>query len=204
MALAMDIILPKLDFIYSYIYDSTLAELSGKEYSNKTQAEAERYIKIVSKEFSKYSKRVLKDISNISGLKWQKQLIDVYISKYAPYSLSVPLTIKIYKDVNVGTAILVHELVHNIIFQNEKHIRYKKLFEDFKDESTATKYHVIEGAILYELNRMLFSDGLGGFFEYDNWKSEDAGKEYNRAISIVIDKGPEDIIKKYIARNSIS
>ena len=115
----MDIILPKLDFIYSYIYDSTLAELSGKEYSNKTQAEAERYIKIVSKEFSKYSKRVLKDISNISGLKWQKQLIDVYISKYAPYSLSVPLTIKIYKDVKVGTTILVHELVHNIIFQNE-------------------------------------------------------------------------------------
>ena len=59
MVLAMDIILPKLDFIYSYIYDSTLAELSGKEYSNKMQAEAERYIKIVSKEFSKYSKRVL-------------------------------------------------------------------------------------------------------------------------------------------------
>ena len=49
---------------------------------------------------------------------------------------------------------------------------------------------------------MLFSDGFGGFFEYDNWKSEDAGKEYNRAISIVIDKGPENIIKKYIARNS--
>ena len=46
MALAMDIILPKLDFIYSHIYDSTLAELSGKEYSNKTQAEAERYIKM--------------------------------------------------------------------------------------------------------------------------------------------------------------
>ena len=119
----MDIILPKLDFIYSYIYDSTLAELSGKEYSNKTQAEAERYIKSFSKEFSKYSKRVLKDISNISGLKWQKQLIDVYISKYAPYSLSVPLTIKIYKDVKVGTAILVHELVHNIIFSAFKPVK---------------------------------------------------------------------------------
>jgi hypothetical protein len=197
----MGIMLPKLNFIYSYIYDSTLAGLSGKEYSSKTQAEAEKYIKIVGKEFSKYSEHILNDISNISGLKWQKQSIDAYISKYAPYSLSVPLTIKIYKNVKVSTAILVHELVHNIIFQNKKSVRYKKLFEDFRNESTTTKYHVIEGAILYELNKMLFFDGLGGFFEYDNWKSKKAGKEYNRAISIVIDKGPENIIKKYLVRN---
>ena len=201
MVHTMGIMLPKLNFIYSYIYDSTLAGLSGKEYSSKTQAEAEKYIKIVSKEFSKCSEHILKDISNISGLKWQNQSIDAYISKYAPYSLSVPLTIKIYKNVKVSTAILVHELVHNIIFQNKKSVRYKKLFEDFRNESATTKYHVIEGAILYELNKMLFFDGLGGFFEYDNWKSKKAGKEYNRAISIVIDKGPENIIKKYLVRN---
>ena len=201
MVYTMDIILPKLNFIYSYIYDSTLAELSGKEYSNKTQANAKKYIKIVSKEFSKYSEHIIKDISDISGLKWQTQLIDVYISKYAPHSLSVPLTIKIYKDVRVSTAILVHELVHNIILQNKKHVRYKKLFKDFRNESITTKYHIIEGAILYKLNKMLFFDGLGGFFEYDNWKSEKAGKGYNKAISIVIDKGPDNIIKRYIVRN---
>ena len=201
MVLAMGVILPKLDFFYSYVYDSTLAGLSGKKYSNKAQAEAEEHIKAVRKEFSKYSARVLKDISNISGLKWQKNFIDVYISKYAPYSLSVPLTIKIYKDAKVSTAILVHELVHNIIFQNKKRVLYKKLFEDFVDESITTKYHIIEGAILYKLNKMLFFEGLGGFFEYDNWKSGKAGKGYNMAISIVIEKGPEDIIKRYIIRN---
>ena len=197
----MDMILPKFNFVYSYIYDSTLARLSGKEHNDKTQEEAEEYIKIVSEEFSKYSENVLKNISNISGLKWQKPLIEVYISKYAPHSLSVPLTIKIYKDAKVSTAILVHELVHNIIFQNEKHIRYKELFEDFSNESVGTKYHIIEGAILYELNKTLFSDGFGGFFEYDNWKSEDAGEEYNRAINILSEKGSEQIIRKYIAGN---
>ena len=191
---------PKLDFIYSYIYDNTLAELAGRKYSNKAQAEAEKYIEAVSKEFSKHSEKVLNGISKVSGLKWQKQLIDVYISKYAPYSMSVPLTIKIYRDVKVSTSILVHELVHNILFQNKKRVRYKELFEDFGGESTATKYHIIEGAILHELNKMMFSDGLSGFFEYDNWKSKKAGKEYGRAISIVIEKGPENIIKRYIVR----
>ena len=68
----MDMILPKFNFVYSYIYDSTLARLSGKEHNDKTQEEAEEYIKIVSEEFSKYSESVLKNISNISGLKWQR------------------------------------------------------------------------------------------------------------------------------------
>ena len=77
MVHTMGIMLPKLNFIYSYIYDSTLAGLSGKEYSSKTQAEAGKYIKIVGKEFSKYSEHILNDISNISGLKWLKQLLEM-------------------------------------------------------------------------------------------------------------------------------
>ena len=198
----MNGIYPKVDFVYSYIYDSTLADLTGKKYENKERIEAANYIKNMDKEFSKNSDDIIKGISNVSGLEWQEPLIHVYISKYAPYSFSVPLTLKIYKEAKFGTAILVHELVHNILFQNQRRIKYKKLFEDFKDEDITTKYHIIEGAILYKLNEMMFSDGLGGFFKYDNWNSEKASEEYRKAIKIVIKQNPDNIIKRYIVNST--
>ena len=191
---------PKLNFTYSYIYDSTFAELAGKKYTDKAKYEAAAYIKALEKEFSHFSKSVLSGIRNASGLEWQKRIIDVYISKYAPYSISVPLTIRITKDAKVGTVILVHELAHNIIFQNQKRVRYEELFRDFSKESMETKYHIIEGAILYLLNTQMFGNGLGGFFKYDNWASQKAGKDYNRAMEIVLKKGAEEIIKRYILR----
>ena len=194
----MNKVYPKIYFIYSYVYDSTLADLTGKKYNEDEQKEAARYIKNIDKEFSKNSDTVIRGISNISGLDWQKPLIDVYVSKYPPYSFSVPLTIKIYKNKKFGVAILVHELVHNILFQNQKLVNYKKLFKDFENENLSTKYHIIEGAILYKLNEKIFSDGFGGFFKYDDWRSEKSSKEYRRAIGIVIEKGPNNIIKRYI------
>ena len=193
--------IPKLNFAYSYIYDSTFAELTGKKYSNTAKVEANTYMKALEKEFSRYSVRVLSGISKVSGLEWQKRQIDVYISKYAPYSISVPLTIRILKNPKSGAAILVHELAHNIVFQNQERIRYMKLFRDYNRESTATKYHIIEGAILYLLNKDMFSDGLGGFFKYDNWALSKAGKDYRRAIEIVLREGAGNIIKRYISKS---
>ncbi|MGC9190556.1 MAG: hypothetical protein ACP5FR_01435 [Candidatus Micrarchaeia archaeon] len=192
--------IPKLNFAYSYIYDSTLAKLAGKKYSERVKWEAAAYMKALEKEFSRYSDRVLAGISKVSGLEWQKRQIDVYISKYAPYSISVPLTIRILKNPKSGAAILVHELAHNIVFQNQERIRYTKLFNDFGKESTETKYHIIEGAILYLINKDMFSDGLGGFFKYDNWKSPKAGKDYRRAMEIVLRDGADSIIGRYISK----
>lgn len=187
---------PKLNFTYSYIYDSTFAQLEGKSYVSIKDSRLVGYIEGIKKELSHFDKKVFGDLQKFSRLKWQKPYIDVYISKYAPYSLSVPLTIKIYKDTKVATAILVHELAHNIIFQNQNEVLYNKLFTDFNKYSTETKYHIIEGSILYLLNKDIFSDGLGGFFKYDNWESPDAGIAYRDAISIVLKEGAEDIVKK--------
>ncbi len=185
----MQNMIPKLNFTYSYIYDSTFAALEGKKYTEKAKDEAEAYTRALKKEFSHFSKSVLSGIRKASGLEWQKRVIDVYVSKYAPYSISVPLTMRIVKDAKAGTAILVHELAHNIVFQNQKRIRYEKLFRDFSKESTATKYHIIEGAILYLLNKEMFADGTGGFFKYDNWAFPRAGKDYRRAMEIVLRDG---------------
>ncbi|MGC8537992.1 MAG: hypothetical protein ACP5MZ_03360 [Candidatus Micrarchaeia archaeon] len=192
---------PKVNFAYSYIYDQTFASLSGNKYFEGTKKEAMSYMKALEKEFSYFSGKVLAGISKASGLMWQKPYIDVYISKYAPSSFSVPLTIRMYKNAKVGNSILIHELVHNMVFQNEKRIRYAKLFKDFSSEGTMTKYHIIEGAILYLLNKEIFSDGLAGFFEYDNWASPKAGEAYMHAISIVLERGAERIIKSYISKD---
>ena len=191
---------PRLNFTYSYIYDQTFAVLTGNKYFEGTSNEAASYMKALEKEFSCFSGKVLAGIPKVSGLRWQKPYIDVYISKYAPSSFSVPLTVRMYKNAKVGNSILVHELVHNIVFQNKKRIRYVKLFKDFRSEGTMTKYHIIEGAILYLLNRDIFSDGLSGFFEYDNWASPKADEAYRHAISIVLERGAEKIIKSYISK----
>ena len=191
---------PRLNFTYSYIYDQTFAVLTGNKYFEGTSKEAASYMKALEKEFSRFSGKVLAGIPRVSGLRWQKPYIDVYISKYAPSSFSVPLTVRMYKNAKVGNSILVHELVHNIVFQNQKHIRYVKLFKDFRTEEVMTKYHIIEGAILYLLNRDIFSDGLSGFFEYDNWASPKAGEAYRHAISIVLERSAEKIIKSYISK----
>ena len=191
---------PRLNFTYSYVYDQTFAALSGNKYFEGTNKAAKSYMKALEKEFSRFSGKVLAGIPRVSGLRWQKPYIDVYISKYAPSSFSVPLTIRMYKNAKVGNSMLVHELAHNIVFQNEKRIMYAKLFKDFRSEGVMTKYHIIEGAILYLLNRGIFSDGLAGFFEYDNWASPKADEAYRHAISIVLKRSAEKIIKSYISK----
>jgi hypothetical protein len=71
--------IPKLNFTYSYIYDSMFAKRNSKKYSDKAKIEARAYIKALKNEFSRYSNSVLSCIGKVSGLKWYKREIHIYI-----------------------------------------------------------------------------------------------------------------------------
>ena len=186
--------IPRVNFVYSYIYDSTLSSLMKKRYEYSRRKAAMSYIKRLDKAFGRHSAKALAGMSEVSGLKWRKDQIEAYVVKYAPYSFSIPLTLRMYRGMDLCVAILVHELVHNLVQQNSDRIRYRKLFKDYRRESANTQFHIIEGSILLLLNRRLFGHGSKGFFKYDDWN---AVPKYRRAMDIA-SADPEKILKKYI------
>jgi hypothetical protein len=189
--------IPKIHFVYSYVYDNTLTNLIKQKYRPNTRKFALSYIERLTKAFDKISDKSLAEMSKLSGLKWQKDYIEVYVVKYAPYSFSIPLTLKMYKDINKSVAVLVHELAHNLVSQNKARIRYRELFQDYKRYDTDAKFHLIEGSILVLLNKKLFGSKSKGFFKYDNWYGKGMPHSYAKVMDVV-SKENKEIIKEYI------
>lgn len=79
--------IPEIRFVYSYIYDSMLTSLLKEKHERSTLNFALSYIKRLTRAFDKFSGESLSEMSKISRLKWREDRIDVYVVKYAPYSL---------------------------------------------------------------------------------------------------------------------
>jgi hypothetical protein len=143
--------------------------------------------------WEKDEKRILKEISKITGLKWKHKVVRVYlVGNCMPYS--DPLTMYPYKNKTVFMDVLTHELIHQIQSQNseifQKWVKYMKI--KYKGEILKTKSHIFLHAVHKELYLNLFNKKR---LEMNLKRSQK--KAYKRAWEIVQDEGSENIIAKF-------
>ena len=191
--------MPKILFKYSWIYDNIWKDyLILKKGKSKeeflSQKKITNYLKIISKLWDKEEKKILKEISNSSKLKWRRKQIVCYIIS-AGKSISDPLTIKIFKNKNDFIDLLIHELIHQILTQNKnqvsKYIKY--LRKKYKDKSLTTQNHIILFAIYTKIMLKLFNKKrLNREFKRAKKKGE-----YLDAWKIMDEEGYENILKKF-------
>lgn len=190
--------IPKIEFVYSRVYDdmqrnSAILQRKLKLEKEKypTRKEIINYMKKINKLWKKYEDKILKKISKITGLKWKENKIKCYIvGIIRPFS--DPLTIRLYKDKNDFIDTLVHELIHQIQIQNVKKMKKWLIYIDknYKNESILTKNHILLHAVHTKIYETIFSKKR---LLRDINKSKI--QDYKRAWDIVIKEGADNIIK---------
>jgi len=191
---------PELWIDYSYIYDQMIHEWQGKKYDFSSINKSIEYRSKLQKEWDKIERKVFDTMSEVSGLKWQKSIIDCYLVKRS-IPFSSPLTIPIYrkdvdKEMNIQRQIeiVIHELVHNITgvqnYDKLKKIEYKK----YGKLSVVTRIHILTHAIL----KLVMLELYGKKQTEEHIRTYDDSPDYVKAWEIVEKEGAKEIIKKCI------
>ena len=144
---------PKLEFRFSWIHDHIFRE-RAKGKCPKIE-EAQKFMKGLEKSWKKYGSKVIGQMSRLTGLKWQEELIICYIVGKGP-CYSDPLTLKVM-PLKRAKEVLIHELTHRIICQklNGKKLAKKMLpiNKKYKKESVITKHHILVYSIWHLLHK---------------------------------------------------
>lgn len=110
----------RINFFYSAPYDRMLTEMSGFDYSDNQSIEAKEYIIKIEKNWRKSEKRIINEIEKVSKLKFKDDATCFLVKNMHYNALSHPLTIKIHNDYDKFNDVLMHELIHVILVQNDK------------------------------------------------------------------------------------
>ena len=143
--------IPKVVFTYSWIYDQNWSIwIKTYKISDKSPYPSYRtiqsYIENVEKMWRKHEKKILLELSKVTGLKWKSKYILCYVvGKCVPFSK--PLTMPIYrKNPHRFIDILIHELIHQLFTQRGNSEKTKKAWEYFykkhKKYPRKTKIHI--------------------------------------------------------------
>ncbi|HLC62896.1 MAG TPA: hypothetical protein VJJ21_01110 [Candidatus Nanoarchaeia archaeon] len=109
----------KVNFRYSTPYDEMLSIMSGEELSHSQTMIAKGYLGKINEYWGKEGAKIAKEIEKVSGLKFNKDIEGFVVSEMAFEAISHPFTIKMCDDFNRLRGILVHELLHVLMVQNE-------------------------------------------------------------------------------------
>lgn len=182
---------PELWIYYSNIYDKRIHEWKGLKYKDFS-TEGYEYRKRLQEIWDKVERKVFNTISKVSGLEWHKPIIDCYVvQKAIPFSM--PLTIRIKKDMEDQIETIIHELIHNILVQNRDR-RKKKDYRRYGKLSKTTKIHILVNAIEKETLLKIYGKRKTKRLikKYEKWP------DYKKAWEIVEKEGSKKIIKDCI------
>jgi len=196
--------IPKIIFKYSWIYDQNWKEWI-KIYKRKTgkyptTKQIINYITKVEKLWKKDEKKILEELSEVSGLKWKSKFIYCYIvGRCIPFS--DPLTLPVYdKYPDYFIDVLVHELIHQLFTQDGNLKRSEKVWayinRKFKKESFNTRIHIPLHALhshiylkFFDENRLKRDINLVKFFP-----------DYKKSWGLVQKMGHKKIIEEFTKR----
>lgn len=194
--------IPKVKFEYSWPYDAFWKDYA-KKYPNKmvgnksSYKEIRKYIKKIEKIWEKEGKKILKEISNTTGLKWKNKKITCYIvGDCVPFSdpLTMPI-ISTTKYPNWFIDTLTHELIHRLIARDNnfnEHELIDKVYKKYRKENINTRNHILIHAIHKEIYLKLF----GKERLERNIRVMQFLQPYRRSWQIVEKEGHENIIEK--------
>ena len=186
------IMIPKIQFHYSPIYYEHLAlpknfVIPKDEFIYKNTRKLEL-------KWRKIEKNILKELENVTGLKWQESHIYIYVTSGVGW-FSAPLTMSITEDIDFMLDTLIHELIHRILSENENwgniKKRWSKLLGKYKKENLNTRIHVP----IHPIHKHIFLK----FFNQKRLELEikrvKDNKDYARAWPFVESSNYKDIIK---------
>lgn len=145
--------IPKIIFKYSRIYDQNWKEwIKYYRHRDRTYPSSQKvqaFIKKVEKLWRKNEKKVLKEISKITGLKWKEQTIVCYVVGNCAV-FSDPLTLRVYKNPDYFIDALIHELIH--YGDSSKTTKVSKYFnQKYRKESSRTIAHILVNAFHWHI-----------------------------------------------------
>ncbi len=189
---------PILKFKYSRVYNWTFKKYLPENARGKIpdwqevikkKEELEEY-------WNKNGRKILKSISDISGLKWKEKSIDVYINSCSPV-FSNPVTLSVtkvrsYEGRNMKIS-LIHELIHVILSENysPNSLLNTWIEEKYPREHELTKVHIKVHAI----QKGVFLN-LGMKEELASVQKKSKDKRYKKAWEIVEQEGWKNIVRK--------
>jgi hypothetical protein len=198
---------PKVEFKWSWIYEQEYHApgIKSKEFNlEKYDKEIKKFISKIKSEWEKVEEKVFLVLSKESGLSWKEEKIFCYVIKQSTFfPISDPLTIPISlgdKDTFTLTSkryidMLVHELIHNLLIQNEKESDgyFEKVFNIYKKEKFNTVIHLLIHALHEKVMKSVFNEER---------LNEEIGAtqcfpDYKRSWEIVLEKGSDKIIKEF-------
>lgn len=190
--------IPSIYFYYSSIYDEVL---SGKPVNYKRIEKGRKVAISFQKYWDKKSYRILTTMSKISHLKWRFDKNICYLSFFAPFSYSAPLTMRIRKEKERMLTILVHELSHNLFVGNRKKvIPLAKIYKKYAREKRNVRIHVSVEALVKLTIEKVFKKNAEKYLKYERWwelfKKGRRPIEYKRAWEIMLREGPENVLKQ--------
>lgn len=193
--------IPKIVFKYSYIYDLHWKKWV-KIYKNDLDYPSSRkilnYIKKIEPIWKKEESKVLKELSKIIHLKWKTNRITCYVVGKS-LDFSDPLTMHISRPADYFVDILIHELIHELLGQNDC-IRQRKMWNYFKIKyktgSKNTRYHLPVHAI----HAHIFMKFYGKIRLQREIKDASADPEYKKSWDIVQKEGYQKIINEFTQR----
>lgn len=194
-------ILPKVQFIYSWIYDDVFKKFDRPPKNRNLSFRAmQRYIKSVEALWRKREKAILQELSKVAKLSWKEEKIPCYVITYG-LPFSNPLTIGVWEEEDYFLDILTHELIHRLFFQegNEKRIAgaWRYFLKKYKQEPFETRTHIPLRAFHEHIFRTLFNEKrLQREYEITKRYS----KEEKRSWDIVREEGYKNIIKQFVDR----
>ena len=159
-----------------------------------TDSLEEKFI-ILKKVWSKQEKKILDGLGKITGLSFLKNYMDVYlINPDNRPSISSPIIVKMQNDPHKTICIIIHELIHNLMWDNQEKINWSiKIQKLFKDENKKTAIHIAVHAIL----EAVYTDILKKPEEIvRDIKDMQNYPDYKKAWEIVKREGYKDIINK--------
>ncbi len=194
--------MPKINFIYSWVYDNHWREVYKKEKDYPSERKIRNYIEKVEKLWKKKDKKILEEMAKISGLKWKDKGINCYVvGRCRPFSC--PLTMPVYlKYPDYFIDVLIHELFHQLFIQDETFVRngrtkskkvWDYFFRKYKNESLVTKIHIPLLAMHKYIYLKFFDENR---LERDKEQIKRL-KDYKKAWEVVEKEGYKNIIKNF-------
>ncbi len=185
--------LPKIEILYSYIYDIALHLARKKKYKGSEWKKAFPYAKKFQSRWNKVSKKVLSLFEKTSGLKWREPKIKVYLVRHLDWEFSDPVTLRYGVPIEENLEVLIHELCHNLIIQNMGRLS-KDYLKVYRGENNIVTTHIITQAILWLVYEKFYGmKKLKKIIEsYKNWKW------HYRAWKIVERDGEREIVRRFI------
>ncbi len=194
-------LLPKIIFKYSWIYDQHWRGIYKKSKDYPSEKEINNNIKKIEKLWRKDEKKILRELSVISGLSWKEKSITCYIvGKCIPFS--DPLTMKVYKEfpLNYFIDVLTHELIHQLFIQNEDIQKLNKAWNYFHRKYKKEEFNTIIHIPVHAIHSHIILKYFGEKRLKREIESLNRFPDYKKSWDIVKEEEYQKIIKEFNKR----